>query len=383
MIDHNLVVWDSGDGEQVVTRVAIAGDFLPTGNLTFPAGATWRSMADNLASYFEDVAATFVNLECAVAGETLPSRPLTGIGQIVRARQDSFEYLQSIRVQAVGMANNHSYDFLDAGVTQTRNAISSHGMIPLGAGRTTREAPEVFIWQGPNKLCVGFWAAAKATHDAAGARTAGVEPATSKRALQAVQELKRRGATFCIALLHAGVLRTNRPDSEDLRLMNLLAKSDFDLVAATHSHRISGHNRIEQLRNRPSFSFYGLGSLVSGYVASPLEREGLIALAGFNRHGQFTRMEVRPVFLDENGFGTIPDSLMRNTILRRFQELSAEIADGSYEKEFYRDVSPGLFRLYLRDVKAAVRNRGVRGVAIKMSRLRLRHIRRLVRKATG
>ena len=383
MIDQNLVVWNSGDEEPIATRIAIAGDFLPAGNLTHPAGADWRQMAYKLASYFDDVAATFVNLECAVADETLPSRPLTGIGQIVRASLDSLEYLQSIRVQAVGMANNHSYDFLDAGATQTREAILTHGMIPLGASRTTREAPEVFIWEGPHELRVGFWAAAKATHDFANPKTRGVEPATLKRASEAVQELKRRGATFCIALLHAGVLRTNRPDPEDVRLMDLLGKSDFNVIASSHSHRISGYRRIDSPQNSPSFSFYGLGSLVSGYVASPPEREGLIAVAGFNRHGQFTRMEIRPVFLDESGFGAIPEIAMCRAILERFQRLSEEVADGSYEKLFYRDISRGLFRLYLRDVRAALHYRGVRGLAIKMSRIRLRHVRRLVRKATG
>jgi hypothetical protein len=154
-------------------------------------------------------------------------------------------------------------------------------------------------------------------------------------------------------------------------------------VAASHSHRVSGYQCIEQARNRPSFSFYGLGSLVSGYTASVLEREGLIAVAGFNRDGKFTRMEIRPVFLDESGFGTIPDAGMRHTIVERFQKLSEEIADGSYQKLFYRDVSPGLFRLYMRDVRSAFRHRGLRGLAIKMGRIRLRHMRRLVRKATG
>jgi hypothetical protein len=383
MINQNLVLWDSGGKEPIATRIAIAGDFLPAGNPTLPAGVGWRQMAHKLASYFDDVTATFVNLECSVADETLPSRPLTGIGQIVRAKEDSLAYLQSIRVRAVGIANNHSYDFCDAGVAQTRDAIVSHGMIPLGAGRTTREPPEVCIWQGPHKLRVGFWAAAKATHDFAGAKTFGVEPASSERALEAVEEMKRCGATFCIALLHAGVLRTNRPDPEDVRLVDILTKSGFNVVAASHSHRISGYNRVEQLRNRPSFSFYGLGSLVSGYIASHLEREGLISVAGFDRDGQFTRMEIRPVFLDESGFGAIPDAAICDAILERFQKLSEEITDGSYEKMFYRDMSPGLFRLYLRDVKAAVRNRGVRGLAIKMGRVRLRHVRRLIRKATG
>src|SRR5580700_1612211 len=116
MINQNLVLWDSGGKEPIATRIAIAGDFLPAGNPTLPAGVGWRQMAHKLASYFDDVTATFVNLECSVADETLPSRPLTGIGQIVRAKEDSLAYLQSIRVRAVGIANNHSYDFCDAGV---------------------------------------------------------------------------------------------------------------------------------------------------------------------------------------------------------------------------------------------------------------------------
>ena len=383
MIDQNLVLWNSGDGEEVVTRVAIAGDFLPAGNLRLPAGAGWRDMSRNLAGYFEDVAVTFANLECPVAGEPLPARPLTGIGQIVRTCQGSLEYLRSIRVQPVGIANNHSYDFFHAGVAQTRDAISRRSMIPLGAGRTVRETPEVFIWCGPNNLRVGFWAAAKATHDLATARTPGIEPATPDCAREAVQEMKRRGATFCIALLHVGVLRTNRPDPEDVHLIDTLAAAGLDVVAASHSHRISGHGRIDSAQDHPSFSFYGLGSLVSGYIASPLEREGLIAVAGFNRDGRFIQLETRPVFLDENGFGAIPDTITGHRILKRFRELSQEIADGSYEKMFYRDVSPGLLRLYLRDARAAFRHRGVRGLATKISRMRLRHVRRLIHKAAG
>jgi hypothetical protein len=383
MIDQNLVLWDSGEGEEIATRIAIAGDFLPAGNLAFPAGVGWSQMAAHVAAYFKDVATTFLNLECAVPDGTLAPRPLTGIGQTVRAHPESLEYLRPIHAQAVGIANNHSYDFSDAGVAQTREAISTHGMIPLGAGRSARESSEVYVWQGPNELRVGFWAAAKATHDIATDDVPGVEPATPKRALEAVQEMKHRGATFCVALLHVGVLRTNRPDPEDVRLIDSLGKSGFHVVACSHSHRLGGYKRIERVQDFPSFSFYGLGSLVSGYIASPLEREGLIAVAGFNRNGKFTRMEICPVFLDESGFASIPDNAMSHTIVERFQKLSEEIADGSYEEMFYRDLSPGLFRLYLRDVRAALRHRGVRGLAIKMSRIRLRHVRRLVHKATG
>jgi poly-gamma-glutamate capsule biosynthesis protein CapA/YwtB (metallophosphatase superfamily) len=381
--DHKLILWEAEAVQPIASRVAVAGDFLPAGKLHFPPRATWRGMAQNLDGYFTDVATTFANLECPVGVEGCSSRPLAGLGQIVSAPADSLEYLKAVRSHAVGIANNHSYDFGSAGVALTRQSISRSGMSPLGAGRDSEATPEVFVWHGPCGLRVGFWAAAEASSDLATHDLAGVEPATPLRGLQALDEMKSRGATFCIALLHSGCLRTNRPAPEDVELMNSLAKSGFDLLAASHSHRISGHERIDAPCRRPSFCFYGLGSLVSGYIASPLEREGLVIVAGFNASGELARVEVRPVFLEENGFGTIPEAREAHTILARFHQLSWEIADGSYEKLFYRDLSPGLVRLYLRDVRAAYRERGIRGLAAKVRRIRARHVKRLVHKVAG
>ncbi len=186
MTQNNLVLWDSGKGDEVATRVAVAGDFLPAGNLAFRPGAGWRDMALDLADYFDDVSATFMNLECPVGDKVLRSRPLNGIGQIVFAADDALEYLQTINVQALGIANNHTYDFSDAGLKQTRVAISGREMTPLGAGHTTIDPPEVFVLHGPHNLRVGFWASAKATHHAASRELAGVEPATHTRAIEAL-----------------------------------------------------------------------------------------------------------------------------------------------------------------------------------------------------
>jgi hypothetical protein len=68
-------------------------------------------------------------------------------------------------------------------------------------------------------------------------------------------------------------------------------------------------------------------------------------------------------------------------ILDRFSALSNEIAGRSFERLFYQDVSRGLLHLYSRDAKSAFRQAGIRGVVRKASRLRMRHIRRLLHKA--
>lgn len=256
-------------------------------------------------------------------------------------------------------------------------------MIPLGAGRTLAEPPEIFVWQGPRDIRVGFWAAARATLDHATREFAGVEPATQARARQALVALKAQGVQTCIALTHAGCLRTNRPDPDDVRLLDSLARLGYDVVAAAHSHRLNGFRQLDRQSGRPAFCFYGLGSLVSGYVAGPLEREGLIAVAELNQHGEIIRLQGRPVHLDESGFGAIPSPQTRREILSRFRQLSIELADGSFEEKFYEDVSPGLLSLYSRDVRAAYRGAGIRGLVQKARRIRARHVRRLVHRFIG
>jgi hypothetical protein len=380
---NSMTLWESPQREPIVARVAIAGDFLPAGELNIPDGASWRQLASSLTAHWDDVDATFANLECALDAEGLQARTLAGIGASVSATSKALDYLDTLHTKAIGIANNHSYDFRASGVERTRNAISYRGMISLGAGHTLNDAPEVRVWQGPGNTRVGFWAAAKACSDLARRRTPGVEPATLDRAQRALMEMKNRGARFCVALLHAGTMRTNRPDPEDVQLMDCVASSGFHVVAASHSHRVSGYRSIVTGTKVPSFCFYGLGSLVSGYISSPLEREGVIVVAGLNTRGALASIEVRPVLLGTSGFGQIPSAQMSSTILERFCQLTGEIADGSFKRLFYGDVSQHLVQFYLRDARAAFRQSGVRGLARKAGRIRMRHVRRLLRKVTG
>lgn len=378
--EGNLVLWQSRERESVAARIAIAGDFIPAGKVPFPPGCDWRRMAQAIALHFNDTDISIANFEGVVNAEGLSARPLVGIGDIVSAPDSALDYLEAARLRVVGMANNHSYDFGSTGALRTRQRIERRHMFPLGAGRNLVDAPEVVVRRGPGNVRVGFWAAAKASADLATRRVAGAEPATLGRATHAISELQRRGARFCIALLHAGVARSSHPDPEDVALMDSFAACGFDVVAASHSHRISGWKLMNATtpQKRPSFCLYGLGTLVSGYARSPIEREGLIVVAALNSHGALVSLEARPVFLDHSGFAAIPAPEIGGAILRRFQNLAKEIADGSFARLFYRDVSRDLISFYLRDVGTALHQAGLRGLTRKAARIRMRHLRRLV-----
>lgn len=376
--DNSLSLWRSTTAGCVVTRLAIVGDFLPTGNVPTTEGASWRDLVRPLSPHFDDVAITFANLECSIEPGGLPRRTLNGIGEIVSAPAGVLEYLDALNCRAAGLANNHSHDFGAQGATRTREALLRKGITPLGAGRMLKDLPEVFVWQGPGSLRIGFWAAAKAAHDLATHKSAGVEPATLARAKEALAAMRRQNAMFCIALLHAGSLRTNRPSPEDVQLLRAVSRCGYQIVAASHSHRAAGFEKVTTPGQPDSYCFYGLGSILSGYVASPLEREGLVVVAGFDSEGAFAAISVRPIYIAANGCGKVPAPDMSRTILSRFALLSEEISNGSYKRLFYKEISNGLVRLYVRDARAAFRQSGVQGLTRKVSRLRLRHMKRLL-----
>lgn len=378
-----MILWQSDRDAPIAARVAIIGDFLPAWKFAAerPRVDTvkdWRQQTQTLAAHFHDVTVSFANCECPLNTVGLQPRPLGGLGDIVSAPEGCIEYLAAVRASVISVANNHTYDFGVAGVQRTRRAIAARGFTALGAGHTLKTAPEAFVWRGPENIRVGFWAAARATADPSTRRKAGVEPATPQRARWALQEMKQCGAQFAIALLHAGCLRTGYPSPEDLKSIDAIAKAGFDVVAASHSHRISGAKISARDKKSPAFCFYGLGSIVSGFVTSPAERDGLIVVAGLDENGELARLELRPVLLDQNGFGAVPTGAAGDAVLDRFQELSAHIADGSYAKRFHAEISSGLVRLYARDARMAFQQIGVRGLARKVRRIRMCHVRRLI-----
>jgi hypothetical protein len=74
----------------------------------------------------------------------------------------------------------------------------------------------------------------------------------------------------------------------------------------------------------------------------------------------------------------VPDLERGESISQRFLRCSAEISDGSYKRLFYEDTGKNLFRRQFRDLQVAIRQGGFKGLTQKLSRLRMRHLHRLL-----
>jgi len=77
----------------------------------------------------------------------------------------------------------------------------------------------------------------------------------------------------------------------------------------------------------------------------------------------------------------IPDWSSAKTVLDRFMMLSLEIADGIYSDRFYEDTGKDLVRRQFRNLRAAYQRGGLSGLAQILSRIRMRHLHRVLHKA--
>jgi hypothetical protein len=373
---RGALLWEA-PGREVVCRVALGGDFLPAMGLGDDR-TDWGAEARRVSDLVADCDVMFVNLEAPLECGDLPVRPKAGLGDTLDAPARALDYLAALGATVVGIANNHIFDHGAAGVERTRATVSERGMVALGSGHTAAAPPEIHVWSGPSSVRVGFWAAANNSGVVAADDAPGVEQARTERGIAALDEMRAAGAQTCVALLHAGCEGTNHPDPADAALLTSLVEAGFDLVAVCHSHRISGHSVVERAGDRPpGFCFHGLGSVASGCLYSELEREGLIAVLGVDRDGRPASVEVRPLALVGPGWGAVPDSTTARVILDRFSQVSDAIRDGSSAQQFYDDMSTGLMRRQLRDVRAAFRRGGLAGVLRKLGRLRRTHLMRL------
>jgi poly-gamma-glutamate synthesis protein (capsule biosynthesis protein) len=372
-----MLLWER-ENVAPVSRVAIAGDFLPAGGLQLPPNKNWKDIADGLRRRFVKADVTLMNLECCVNVGDADALPKMGPGDSFSAEADVLDFLSLPGTNVAGLANNHICDYGKEGVAQTKAALEEHGLASLGVGRSLQECPDTCVIQTASGVRIGIWAAARHLPELATYKHSGVEPATRRRAEAALRTLKEQAADFNLAFLHAGLERTNRPDPDDVGLIDQLACLGFDVVAACHSHRISGCKRLEQRSGKPAFCFYGLGSITSGVLYSELEREGLIVLVDVGNSGEIARVEVHPVHLEDSGWGRIPFFADAHKILRRFLDLSEELETGAYRQSFYRDLKGDFSRSFFRNVQAALQRGGARGLATKLGRIRMRHLNRLL-----
>lgn len=243
-------------GEIVLTFV---GDCTLGSDANFGYEGTMPAVIDahggDLGYVFRNVAAIFaaddftvVNLE-----GTLTSRGLRQPKTYAFRGPPSYARILSLAsIEAVNLANNHTYDYGDEGFADTLAALKGEGILWFGEGYILRATI--------NGIPIGI----------AGYRGFYASDGLKRQIAADIGELKSEGRIVA-ACFHWGSEGSYFPDGDQLELAHYSIDQGADIVIGHHPHVLQG---IEFYKARPIA--YSLGNFAFGGNANPADKRTLV-----------------------------------------------------------------------------------------------------------
>ena len=111
-----------------------SGELIQPGSIAADSEALFRYVRDVLSS--DDH--TTVNLETAVTSDL--STPHAVKTHVFHTYPESLSIFRNVGIESVSLGNNHSYDYLDVGFSNTMSALNTHGLGFYGGGMNGGDA---------------------------------------------------------------------------------------------------------------------------------------------------------------------------------------------------------------------------------------------------
>lgn len=243
----------------------------------------------NLQSVLADSSFVVGNLECVAKGElgeNLLKKPR------LTTTIETLNYLNTINVNIVSLANNHIYDHLEDGFYKTTKFLNNNSIKFLGASQEENEAdtPQFLTKEGIKLGLLGY-----VTDD-----TNPNLPLDSKvflnifdlrKAMIDIEQLKGK-VDHIILLLHWGgrVEGGNYPDFDQPQIAKELIDAGADLIIGHHSHTIQPYEIY-----KGKYIFYSLGNFCfsdfifeNKYHELPSRRnETIVVNIDFTKHNYY------------------------------------------------------------------------------------------------
>ncbi|MDR1560712.1 MAG: CapA family protein [Clostridiales bacterium] len=241
---------------------------------------------------FEESDLAIVNLEGPLTNEMAHAQKAF----VFRGPPEFARILSSSGVDAVTLANNHTYDYLQAGYSDTVNSLTDEGVAYFGNEyRTIKEVNGIKIGM------FGFpiWNSSQ----------------NNKNLIsESIKELKASGAGLIIAYYHWGIELDNYPNPAQKAIGRFSIDEGCDLVLGSHPHVIQG---IEEYRGKNIV--YSLGNFCFGGNSNPPDKDAFIFQQTFTFNGGR--------LLPDNDKNTIPVLISSERNRNNFQPTVAAGAD--------------------------------------------------------
>jgi poly-gamma-glutamate synthesis protein (capsule biosynthesis protein) len=180
---------------------------------------------------------------------------------VFRARPDYVRVLQNGGVDLVTLANNHMYDYKEAGMLETIRHLDEAGILHVGAGKNEQAARSAVIIH-KKKVRLGFLGYYGLR------RHSGCHPATADSAGTALRKLRlirqdiralRDSVDFIFVNFHWGLEKEHLPQDEQIWFAHKTIDYGADMIIGHHPHVLQG---IEKYKGK--YIVYSLGNFIFG-----------------------------------------------------------------------------------------------------------------------
>lgn len=269
----------------------------------------------NVKPIFEKDDLTIVNLE----------GPLTRHDKINTNKQFNFKgdpelanALTAGSIEAVNLANNHTFDYGETGFKDTKKALEGENIKYFGAGHKY-----ITDIKGIKFGFLGYeiWN----------------ESSSLKTKIQKdIQELKSQGA-IVILNAHWGIERDYKPYSIQKNMAHFAVDNGADLIIGHHPHVVQS---VEKYKDK--YIFYSLGNFAFGGNSNPSDKDTMIVQVLYKFKGsnlENTGVKVIPASISsvnhKNDYCPTPASgTEKNRILKKINSLSINL-DFQFDDKFH------------------------------------------------
>ena len=303
--------------------IFVGGDLAPTqSNYSFFAEGNIKALIDDkLLSLLYSVDYRIFNLEVPL---TDTEKPIRKDGPNLIAPILTINGIKLLNPTILGLANNHILDQDEQGLNQTMEQLTQHEIKYVGAGKDIVNASKPLII-GKDGLKVGIYACAENEFTIAEENMAGANPFDPLESLDHIVNLKSI-CDFVIVLYHGGKEYYRYPSPYNQKVCRKMAEKGADLVICQHSHCVGSYEKYNA-----SVIVYGQGNFLFDRRDNEFWNTSLLVKATFGKDMSF---DFVPICKNGNGV-TLPESIMKDTILAQFYERSRKITlSGFVEDEF-------------------------------------------------
>ncbi len=243
--------------------LAFAGDvMLGRGVGTAHASDGWAPALRELAPYAASTDLAFANLE-----SPLSDSPLLHQGLDLRASPEAADALSAAGFSLVSLANNHALDAGTEGLTETRQALTSAGLLSVGPDS-----------QPVHLLRNGLWLTWIALDDTTNPLDLNLVRATVAAA--------HARSDLIVVSVHWGSEWDAAASPRQRLVAGTLASAGADIVVGHHPHVLQA---IEWIwgdgRGRPTLVAYSLGNTLFDQASPPATRQGALLLVAADAAG--------------------------------------------------------------------------------------------------